>query len=256
MNGFAFPTFTAAQIKSLNVRAEMFGKDPIPAVDIGLRVTGSNEMLRMFGAGWLVGHYVPADAAVDDEPTQAELDGIEPASPRPKLRFAAGKISIPLADYKGINLVIDYGTGGKSNIELFGDANKFTADLKDGGTIELEFRFQASGLKDVSIGKLGGLVRHDVQITAMRSAEADGTQEKIPGTEKPKVHSADDTGPAKDATTTFIEGVKADAKADAKAAREAERAAKFPSAAKKAASKKVVPFKVKAALQARKAAKK
>ncbi len=246
--GFAFSTLTPATIQSMNVRSENHGSDHVPAIDLGLMVTGSNEMLRMFGVGWLVGHYIPADAENDDEP---ELDGIDPLTPRPKLRFQAGKIDIPLAEYVGVNLVIDYGIGGKSNIELFGDANKFKADLKDGGSIDLFFRFQASGLKGNVIGKLGELIKHGVKITALRSAEADGTQEKIPGTEKPKVHSADDTGPAKDATALFVDG----AKADAKAKRAAEKATRFPAAAKKAAAKKVVLFKTKAALAARRAKK-
>lgn len=232
MSGFSFPTFTPASVKSMNCRAEMHGTDPVPAIDLGLRITGTNEMLRMFGVGWLIGHYVPADSDVDEEP---ELDGIEALSPRPKLRFAAGRIDIPTAEYSGVTLVIDYGLGGKSNIELFGDANKFSADLKDGGSIVLDFRFQVSGVKDSVIGKLGSLVRHDVQITALRSAEADGTQENIEDTKTKPLEFEAGAPPvdAKDATQVFAEthGKPASKKAAAK---------KTPTkpAMKKAATKK------------------
>lgn len=233
--GFAFPTFTPATINSLNVRSENHGSDQVPAIDLRMMVTGSNEMLRMFGVGWLIGHYIPADVENDAEP---ELDGIDPMTPRPKLRFQAGKIDIPLAEYIGVNLVIDFGLGGRSNIELFGDANKFKADLRDGGSIDLSFRFQASGLKGTVIGKLGELIKHGVKITALRSTEADGTLESIDSAPvKPKVES-------KTPIQALTEAV--DPKAAAKSKREAERAQKFPVAAKKAAAKKKPAVKARA----------
>lgn len=249
-HGFSFSKFTEAEVKSLNVRAELHGKDFVPAIDLGLRITGSNRMLLMFGLGRYFGHYVPADAAADEEPPQAELDGIEPVSDRPKLRFDAGQITIP-NEYKGVNVTIDYGSGGKSNIELFGNVNVLKADLHDGGSIDLQLRFQASGVDDKVIGKLGGLVRHKIQFTALRSAEADGTQEQLPGT-KPTVHSGADLL----AQTPEDALAHASTPATPKQLRDAERAARFPVAAKKTAAKKVVPFKTKAALAARKAAKK
>lgn len=257
MQNFSFPTMTEAEIKSINLRAETHGKDFVPAIDLGLRIKGSNRLLLMFGLGRFYGYFVPADAPADDEPTQEELDGMEAISDRPKLRFNVESEDLGI-EYTGFNLVVDYGSGGKSNIELYGNIKKVKiAEFHDGGSITLEFTFQASGVDDKIVGKLSGLLRHKVKFTALRSAEADGTQEHLPGT---KVHSGDDTGPVADATDLFVAGAEAaapaDPKATAKAAREAERAAKFPSAAKKAASKKVVPFKVKAALQARKVAKK
>jgi len=266
MQNFSFPTMTEAEIKSINLRAETHGKDFVPAIDLGLRIKGSNRMLLMFGLGRFYGYFVPADAPADEEPMQEELDGMEAISDRPKLRFNVESEDLGI-EYTGFNLVIDYGAGGKSNIELFGNIKKVKiAEFHDGGSITLEFTFQASGVDDKTVGKLSGLLRHKVKFTALRSAEADGTQEHLPGTESkaggkdsPFKYSASDTGglvenaTGRTATDLFVEGAApADPKAAAKAAREAERAAKFPTAAKKAAAKKVPAKKAAAKKTAKK----
>lgn len=255
-SGFSFPNFTESELKSLNVRAELHGKDFVTAVDIGMTTVGTNQWLLMFGMGRYYGIYVPADATADEEPPQGELDGIEAVSPRPKLRYEAGEIDIP-NEYKGVNVVFDYGAGGKSNIELFGNISKITADCHDGGSATYKWRFQVSGVDDKTVGKLSGLLRHKIKFTAMRSAEADNTQERIP---EVKTHEGD--APAldkpKDATDTFIDGGagepdEATKRAIEKAKRFPAQAAKDAAAAAKKKASKVVPFKVKAGLAARKA---
>lgn len=177
---FLIPKFTDVVVRSLNVRAEMHGKDPVPAVDIGFTLTSANDFLDMIDPGLKRALY---RAEQDGEETEPELEGVEPISDLRALRATSLRMPLKLnREYVGRNLVIDYGTGGKSNIELFGDINEISVDAKEGGSTDTHFRFQASGIKDRALGTLGTLVKHTVKITCLSSEEAGGTA-PIGGTE-------------------------------------------------------------------------
>lgn len=238
---FTLEKFTSVLLVSVNIRAEMHGQEPVPAVDMKFRLVGSNNLLGMFDTGLKSVLYKPV-AGPDDEP---ELDGIDPSTDMPELRSASIEMPIGLnKEYLGRNLVLDYGLGGKSNIELAAcDVNNFRVNCKEGGTVEIDFRVQASGVDEKALGKLGSLVKHDVKVTLLASSEADGTQEQVPGispfkfTVPAEGGIVDNNPPEKDATEAFLEANKV-TPVDAKAQREAERAAKFPNAAKRAAAAK------------------
>ncbi len=204
---FTLPTFTTVLVKSVNIRAEVHGKEKVPAADIGFVMTCSNIVLSMFDAGLLVGLYKPSEGT-DDEP---ELDGMEKLTERPLLRCPSIAMPIDLnREYAGRNVVIDYGLGGDSNIELNTcTVGAFKIDAKEGGTVEVHFRVKVSHIDQDALGALGCLVKHDVQITLMSSPQADNTQEKLPGVETP-VHSAQGAlivDPAEDDKPTDATGV-------------------------------------------------
>lgn len=177
---FTLDKFTTVLVKSVNIRAEVHGKEKVPAADIGLRLTCSNSVLTMFDAGLLVGLYKPASEEEDDD--QPDLDGVDPPAERPVLRCPSIAMPIDLnREYVGRNVVIDYGLGGASNIELTTcTVGAFKVDAKEGGTVEINFRVQVSGIDKEALGVLGCLVKHDVQITLMSSPQADNTQEQLP----------------------------------------------------------------------------
>jgi len=229
---FALEKFTPVLLKSINVRAEMHGTEPVPAVDVYFVLTGSNDVLDQFDAGLKGIFYMPANGKSVDP----DLPGIEAATSMPQLRSTSIEMPVPLSrEYLGRNLVIDFGLGGKSNIELSAcDVNAFKVNCQEGGTVETTFRVQASGLDEKSLGKISSLVKHEVKITLVASEASDNTQEVIPGTKKK-------TEPKKDATDLFVD---------------AQTPAEPTKTAAKPAAKKVVPFKTKAALAARKAKKK
>lgn len=234
---FSLLKFTQVLFKSINLRAELHGKDPIPAADIGFRLVGPNTLLDMFDTG--LRHAFYRAVTVEGEDPQPELDGVDPLTTTPELRTTSIDMPVKLIrEYLGRNVIIDYGLGGKSNIDLPScDVNDFKVNMKEGGTVEIDFRVQVAGLDDKVVGKLGVLVKHDVKITVAASAQADGTQEQVPGTTPfkytvPPEGGIVDTNPAKDATEVFIEANKV-TPIDAKAQREAERAAKKTAKPKK-----------------------
>jgi hypothetical protein len=185
---FTLEKFTTVLVKSVNIRAEVHGKEKVPAADIGFRLTCSNQVLSMFDGGLLFGLYKPAIDGNEDEP---ELDGVEPVSERPMLRCPSIAMPIDLSrEYVGRDIVIDYGMGGSSNLNLNTcTIGAFKVDAKEGGTVDIDFRAQVSHLDPETLGALGCLVKHDVLMTLMSSPQSDNTQEKLPGI-TPPVHSA------------------------------------------------------------------
>lgn len=160
---FALNEFTPVRIRSVNIRAEMHGAEPVPAIDIGLTMKVSNNVLLDLDPP-LKAMLYKAAGELDDEP---ELDGVDPHSDMTELRSV--ELVMPVAigrEYTGMALEIDYGLGGKSNIKV-GDceANQFKVDALEGGTVEIDFRVQASGLEGPVLGQIGALVKHDVRVT-------------------------------------------------------------------------------------------
>lgn len=159
---FEFPILTKAKLSSVNVRSEKHGPELVPAVDLKLTIDAGNDILDQFHPDLKSALYFKAQ--VDEE--QGELDGIEPVTNLPNLRFP--KLDSPLKwDTMGAGyaLVIDYGLGGDSNLELFGcEINNFSFGVKEGGTVELKFRVQITDVDERILGKLAGLVEHEVSI--------------------------------------------------------------------------------------------
>jgi hypothetical protein len=162
---FALAALTSARLHNVNIRSELHGKETHPAVDLKLSIDAANGMLDQFDPELYTMLYTKRAAAGDG--TQQELDGVDAISPFPNLRapllqgpFKWGK------DFSGYTLTIDYGTGGKANIELAQClVNQIAFEPKEGGTVSISWRLQcAKGLDEKVLGKLATLVQHDVQI--------------------------------------------------------------------------------------------
>lgn len=160
---FEFPSTTKCKLSSVNVRSERHGPELVPAVDLKLAIDASNDILAKFHPDLKASLYFKA--AQDDDPWGL-LDGIEPITDLPNLRFP--KLEGPLKwDHSGAGyrLVVDYGLGGDSNLLLDGCAvNNFAFNACEGGVVELTFRVQMVNLDEHIIGKLATLVQHEVSI--------------------------------------------------------------------------------------------
>ncbi len=173
MSAFELTTLTKAKLASVNICSERHGADLVPAVDIKLMLESSNDILSKFDPDLLACLYCEVPPT---EPKQENLDGVEPVSALMKLKYP--KLSMPLKwehSGTGYELTIDYGLGGDSNLVLGAAAvNSFAFDLKEGGTVELSLRIQASGVSEAILGKLAGLVQHDIHITLTAPKLEDG----------------------------------------------------------------------------------
>lgn len=99
---------------------------------------------------------------------QQGLEGVEEVSDLPNLTAAGkslGKFHWDI-ELTGYTLVIDHGTGGKSNLQL-GDSvlSNFKIEPKEGGTIIVGFLLESQDVSEKTFGKLATLKNRDVQIT-------------------------------------------------------------------------------------------
>jgi hypothetical protein len=199
MTQFSLPTMTRVTVSNVNVRSELHGDEHVPAVDLAFKLTGSNLLLSEFD-GALRGMFYEK-AGKPSKEQQASLDGVEQVSDLPLLRCRIIEQPIKLAsEYVGYALTVDRGLGGASNIVL-GDCgvDKFRADCKEGGTVELAFRVQAAKLGADVLGKLATLIGSEVSIML---TPAEAKQEAIDGTEG---HPGAKKRASKGATDAFLE---------------------------------------------------
>lgn len=163
---FEFIHAVTAKLSSVNVRSEKHGPELVPAVDLKLAIDASNDILAKFHPDLKASLYYKAEPDADD---QEELDGIDPVTNLPNLRFP--RLDGPLKwDIMGAgyHLCMDYGLGGDSNLNLHGcEVNNFAFTPKEGGTVELAFRVQVTDLDEAVIGKLATLCQHEVTITLL-----------------------------------------------------------------------------------------
>lgn len=159
---FQIEEFTEVRLTNINPRMEKHGVEDVPAVDINFVMDAPNDVLSYFDGALLNALYT----AHEDPNAQEEIDGIEPVSHLPNLRFP--KMAPIKWDQKspGYTLVIDYGLGAKSNLELENvEVGKFTICPKEGGTVELKFQCQCvAGLTERIIGKLALMIGQEVSI--------------------------------------------------------------------------------------------
>ena len=145
-----------AKLSSLNVRAEVHGTDKTPAADLRFVLNSASGKLEEFAPGFrtLIFHKAGYSPNLADQ-----------GSELPDLRFPR---LAPLAwegDIIGAEVVIHFGTGGKSDIVLPDcKVNKFGIDPQQGGTVIITFRCQAHP-DGPQIAKLYGLIQRDVEVS-------------------------------------------------------------------------------------------
>jgi len=160
---FEIEEFTNVRLSNVNPRMEKHGPESVPAVDMNFIMDAPNDVLSYFDGGLLNALYTVKTEA---QTGQKEIDGIEPISHLPNLRFP--KMAPIKWDWRGAGYTIelDYGLGSGSNIQLDQcEVGKFQIDPKEGGTVELKFQVQAvAGLTEQIIGKLSMMIGQEVSI--------------------------------------------------------------------------------------------
>lgn len=158
---FSIPKPTYITLANLNTRVEKHGDESVSAIDLTITQDVPNTVLDDFEAGLLDAFYKEADAGAQDE-----FDGFEVIA-KPCLRFAllgAQKLAFELTGYR---LEIEYGISEETSIVLASvSVDKFTLELKEGGSVSMKYRVQCnSGLTEQIIGKLAMLISQEVRVT-------------------------------------------------------------------------------------------
>ena len=165
MNRFELEESTTCTVAHINFRGEKHGEETVPAVDIKLTLKTGNDVLSLFDGALKSSLYWKAVAPAAGDP-QGELDGVEPVSDLPNLRFP---LLGPLRwekEWTGFTTVLDIGLGGKSALHLEDcKIGNFVLTPLEGGTVDLSWRVQVSKLSEKVMGKLATLIGHDVDVT-------------------------------------------------------------------------------------------
>lgn len=156
---FALTTSTTAKLTSLTPRIEKHGDDNVPAVSLGLTITGPNTLLDLFSHSLRTTLYKAADDAGDN------LPGID--APTPLLRTRGfERIKLKAGDMEGYRLQIEHGIAADSAIDLHGcKVDKWTLEPFEGGSVELSFRVGTSDVDETYAGRLAMKLGQEVQIT-------------------------------------------------------------------------------------------
>lgn len=162
---FEIESFTTCKLTSINPRVEKHGPESIPAVDLNFILDAPNSILSCFDGALLSAMYQKTEA-VDE---QGGLDGVEPVSHLPNLRFPKMASIKWDSKHAGFSLCIEYGLAQTANIELDGcEVGKFILGLNEGGTVEVKFQVQCqSGLTERIMGKLAMMIGQEVSITLL-----------------------------------------------------------------------------------------
>lgn len=178
---FELRTFTPVKGKTINIRSENHGSEHVPAVDWAVAMEVPNTALALLGPELLDQHYMAVENA-DEEGQQGRLDGVEAVSPKPLLRSHNLKYPVGLNhDLAGYQLTVDRGLGGKSNLVLLEcKVNKVTIDCKEGGTVVIAFRIQATHVNEEVRGQLSSYIKGATTSIALKPPEM--KQDPIDGT--------------------------------------------------------------------------
>jgi hypothetical protein len=157
---------TTVKLMHINVRTEKHGPNDVDAFDLDFAIEGENRrVLGLLHDDLCGAFYFNAEA---DEGQEA-LEGVDHALPN--LRFPKLSARLPWdSEATGVDLKVIYGLGDDvSNIELEGGkASAKAAEVKEGGTALVFFRYSASGYPDGVLDKLRKKLKQEVTITLVR----------------------------------------------------------------------------------------
>lgn len=147
-----------AKIATVTTRIEKHGDEDVPAVSIGLRITGPNTLLDLLSPGLREVLYTAPEA-------QESLEGIE--APTPLLRTRCiERFPVKVPDMLGWRLVIDHGIDDDSAIDLHDcKVDKFVAEPFEGGSCEIGFRVGTSDVDETYMGRLAMKLGREVVVT-------------------------------------------------------------------------------------------
>lgn len=157
--------------------------DEDPGAKLSVEITLTNDFLAYFDGALKSTLFCKLPKGLAPQP---ELDGIESASDKPNLTAIGQKVGALHwnQELTGYGLAIDYGTGGKRNIEIEDcTISNFRLHPKEGGTVLIKCDIESANVTETQFGKLAKLKSRDMQITL---TPPEPVQDEIEPDAKPK----------------------------------------------------------------------
>lgn len=150
---------TQAKINSVTPRIEKHGDDNVPAVSLGIKITGPNTLLDLLVPGLREVLYKPVEG-------QEALEGMEHM---PLLRTrACERIKLKMPAMEGWRLCIEHGIEEDSAIDLHScKVDKVHVEPFEGGSCEVSFRVGTSDVDERYMGELAMKLGSEVPITLL-----------------------------------------------------------------------------------------
>lgn len=199
---FELKTKTPAVITSVTPRIEKHGDDNVPAISLGLKITGPNTLLDLLCPGLRDVLYKAVDG-------QDQLPGVEQSTPLLRSR-AIERIKVKMPTMEGWILIVEHGIDDDTQIELHScKVDKVFAEPFEGGSCEISFRVGTSDVDERYMGELAMKLGSEVPITLLAPVAADpaidGTRAAFDA-DHPSASGSlfDDDAPSQDATDAFV----------------------------------------------------
>ena len=165
-------------IRSVGVIGENHGNDIKPAINLSIECSVTNTWLDNLAKGLLKALYVKAKPG-----EQGQLDGVEPVSELPTVRFQAIKQFNWHEEYTGRTLVLDNGISDGAAI-IMNDAKvkAISLELKEGSVV-VRFQVYRSALDEKERGRITSLIQSKHQgrvLSPEPSGQADVEDNVVP----------------------------------------------------------------------------
>lgn len=179
------------KITALGLPTKKHRDGVIRTVDIAFIMEGGNQLLNLFDPVLLDQYYKAVETPADKlRHQQIQIEELDEGAPKPLLRCQNIRWPVRLSlEYIGYTLTIDRGMGdhvsaGKnvtSNIVVPESTVKgLTIECKEGGSVIVRGRLQATNMEDEDIGRLSHFIKRETKITAkapvVKQATIDGTK--------------------------------------------------------------------------------
>lgn len=162
-------TEQTATLAHINVRTERHGEEPAGAADLKIQFTAGNGGLSEFHPRLRHALY-----KAEENPDQASVEGVHP---EPTVRVFGDLIEKIRLKHElvGAKVVIDFGLGGDSDIELDpADVDGFALELMEGGSVVTTFRVKCHPSGE-QVKKLYEVLGNDITISITPAAEKQGS---------------------------------------------------------------------------------
>lgn len=148
---------TTATLNTITSRSEIHGEEKKPAISLGLSIEAANTVLDLLDPTLRPTFYSKANG-------QDQLPGVEETTPSLSTRCITS-VGI-VGTFEGWTLNVDHGIEEREPVKFGGvKVDKFSAELKDGGTCVLHLRCGTSDIDAKSLGIVGMKLAQKISIT-------------------------------------------------------------------------------------------
>jgi hypothetical protein len=150
---------TAALLVSVTNRSEKHGDEDVPAVSLGLKITGANTLLDLLSKDLRTALY--------HAPRNKTVEGVDELAPTLRTKCIE-HVALNLGPFDGWTLNVDHGIDEGDPVTFGGcKVDKLRVMPIEGGSVELSMRIGTSDISAESLGIIGMQIGHEISITLL-----------------------------------------------------------------------------------------